>query len=363
MAAQAKQDVKLLSGGTMVLLLFIAVGAVAAVMRLTRGLGAATNLNDSFPWGLWIAFDVMAGVALAAGGFTITAAVYIFGMEKYKPIAKPAVLTAFVGYLMVMLGLFLDIGKPTSFYHPIYMWQKTSVLFEVVWCVLLYSAVLFFENISKSRGALLALVIAGITLSFGHQSSLGGLFLLSGSKLSPLYWSPWMSYLFFLSAIAAGLAMVSIETIWSHRAFKMKQDREIVAGLARGTAVALAVYIVLRFSAIAANGAVDRIFAGDMASVIFLVEMVLFTIMPMLLLFLPSVQQSVDNVMACQMAVVTGVIVNRFAVALLTQGAGGQGYFPSWIEFAVTLGLISLGIFLYRFAVVTWPILSHAKAE
>ncbi len=161
----AKKDLKLMSGGTMILLFLIALGVVAAALRLSKGLGATTGLNDTFPWGLWIAFDVMAGVALAAGGFTVTAAVYIFGMEKYRPIVRSALLTAFVGYLMVMAGLFLDIGKPLSFWHPMVMWQPGSVLFEVVWCVLLYTAVLFFENISKNRAVVIPLVIAGIILS------------------------------------------------------------------------------------------------------------------------------------------------------------------------------------------------------
>ncbi len=357
------RDIKLMSGGTVVLLLLIAVGAVAAFMRLTQGLGATTNLNDAFPWGLWISFDVMAGVALAAGGFTITAAVYIFGMKKYKPIVKPAILTAFIGYLMVMLGLFLDIGKPTSFHHVIYMWQPASVLFEVAWCVLLYSAVLFFENISKNKAIILPLVIAGITLSFGHQSSLGGLFLLSQSKLSPLYWSTWMNHLFFLSAIAAGLAMVSIESIVSHKVFKKEQNREILEGLARGTAIALAVYLAARFIDLGRNGSLGLILTGGKASVLFIIEIVLFTIMPMLLLFLPTVRQSVDNILACQIAVITGIILNRFSVVLLTQAGQGGSYFPTFVEFAVTVGIISLAIFLYRFAVVTWPMLTHAEAD
>jgi len=356
------KDLKLMSGGTVILLLLIAAGAVGAFLRLTQGLGATTGLNDSYPWGLWIAFDVMAGVALAAGGFTITAAVYIFGMKKYKPIVKPALLTAFIGYLMVMVGLFLDIGKPTSFYHPIYMWQPASVLFEVVWCVLLYSAVLFFENISKSKAIILPLVIAGITLSYGHQSSLGALFLMSQAKLSGLWWSTMMNNIFFLSAIAAGLSMVTIETIWGHKAFKIDQPKEIIAGLARGTAIALAVYLAVRFIDLGRNGNLGLILSSGKESVLFLVEVGLFAVLPMLLLFLPSVQQSEDNTLACQFLVITGIIVNRFNVSLLSQG-GGASYFPTWIEFAVTLGIIALGIFLYRFAVVTWPILTHRAAD
>ena len=358
-----KQKAKLMSGGTVVLVFLMALGAVAAFLRLSQGLGATTGLNDAFPWGFWIGLDVMAGVALAAGGFTITAAVYIFGMEKYKPIAKPAVLTAFIGYVMVMIGLFLDIGKPTSFHHVIYMWQPTSVLFEVAWCVLLYSAVLFFENIANKKAVVLPLVIAGVTLSYGHQSSLGGLFLFSGSKLSGLWWSTMMNNLFFLSAIAAGLAMVSIESIVSHRVFKLARDKEILAGLAKGTAIALAVYLALRFLDLGRNGALGLILSSGKASILFLVEVVLFTAMPMALLFLKSVQESEDNILACQLAVVAGIILNRFNVVLLTQAGTGGSYMPTWIEIAVSVGLIALGIFLYRFAVITWPILSHARAD
>lgn len=357
------KDLKLMSGGTVVLLLLIAVGAVGAFLRLTQGLGATTGLNDSFPWGLWIAFDVMAGVALAAGGFTITAAVYIFGMKKYKPIVKPAVLTAFIGYLMVMVGLFLDIGKPTSFYHPIYMWQPASVLFEVVWCVLLYSAVLFFENISKSKAIILPLVIVGIILSYGHQSSLGALFLMSQAKLSGLWWSTMMNNIFFISAIAAGLSMVSIETVWSHKAFNIDQPREILAGLARGTAIVLAVYLAVRFIDLGRNGNIGLIFSSGKLSVLFLVEVGLLAALPMLLLFMPNIQKSENAILGCQLMVIAGVIFNRFNVSLLAQGGVDASYFPTWIEFAVTLGIISLGIFLYRFAVVTWPILTHGTAD
>jgi len=358
----ANKDLKLMSGGTGILLLLIAVGAVGAFMRLTKGLGATTGLSDSYPWGLWIAMDVMAGVALAAGGFTITAAVYIFGMKKYQPIAKAALLTAFIGYLMVMIGLFLDIGKPTSFWHPVVMWQPASVLFEVVWCVLLYSAVLFFENISKNKAIILPLVITGIILSFGHQSSLGALFLMSGSKLSGLWWTTLMGILFFLSAIAAGLAMVSVETIVSHKVFKLSRNREILAGLAKGTAIALLVYLVVRFVDLGVKGNIGLIFSSGTASLLFLVEIGAGVLLPMLLL-LRGGSASENSILGAQLLVLGGIILNRFNVAFLSQGGGAASYFPTWIEIAVTLGLISLGIFLFRFAVVTWPILTHAEAD
>src|SRR5512142_1019876 len=171
-------------------LAILAAGAAAAAFRLLFGLGAATNLSDGYPWGLWISFDVLTGVALAAGGFTISAAVYVFNLKAFEPLLRPAKLSAFVGYLMVVLGLFFDLGQPWRIWHPMVMWNPRSVLFEVSWCVMLYTAVLaadvlmmVLEVLKKERAvaiiksAYVFLVVAGLILSTLHQSSLGALYL------------------------------------------------------------------------------------------------------------------------------------------------------------------------------------------
>ncbi len=128
-----------------VLAVLLVLGAYATVLRFARGLGASTNLTDAFPWGLWIGFDVMCGVMLAAGGFTLTAAVYIFNLKKFKPIVRPTVLTAFLGYLLVVVALFFDLGRGYRIWHPLVMWNPHSVMFEVAWCVMLYNTVLALE--------------------------------------------------------------------------------------------------------------------------------------------------------------------------------------------------------------------------
>lgn len=377
MAADAKGSMKVLSGGGMLALLCALAGLAAAVYRLSAGLGAATNLSDGYPWGLWISFDVMIGVALAAGGFTITAAVYVLNWKKYRPIVRPAVLTAFLGYVLVALGLFLDVGKPMSLWHPLVMWQHTSVLFEVAWCVMLYLVVLgleFAPNLLEKAGAtglaaalrskvvLFPLVIAGIILSFGHQSSLGALFLLSSGKLSHLWWTPVMHLNFYLSAVCVGLAMVSLETILAHRSFKMEQPRQILDGLARGTAVALLVYLAFRLGDLALRGNLGLAFAGDRAGVLFLAEVLGGGVAPMLLLFSGGVRRSVDAVLWAQILVVAGVALNRFNVNFLAQGGAGAGYFPSAVEFLLSVGLVGLGVLAYRWAVVNLPIMTHGKA-
>jgi len=378
MAGELKQEMKLMSGGAVLALLLAVLGLGVGLYRLVYGLGAVTNLSDQYPWGLWISFDVMAGVALAAGGFTTTFAAYIMGWKKYKPVVRPAVLTAFLGYTMVGVGLFFDVGKPWQLWHPIINWNPQSMLFEVAWCVMLYLTVLFLEfspNLFEGLGnpglakfmrnpvVLFPLVIAGIILSFGHQNSLGGLFLLMPAKISHLWWSPLMNYWFYLSAVAAGLAMVSFETIVSHRSFKMAQPLPMLDGLARGTAIALAVYFVARFSDLAVRGNLGLIFSSGKASTLFLIEVVGLGIVPMLLLFSPGVRKSVDGVLWSQVLVIAGVLMNRFNVSFLSQSNGTGSYFPALSEFALSVGLVALAVFLYRWAVVKLPIMTHEEAR
>ena len=178
-------------------LLVLLPGLYSAYVRVFKGLGAATHLSDRFPWGLWISFDVLTGVALAAGGFTISAAIYVFNLKKFEPLLRPAKLSAFVGYLIFIVGLFFDLGQPWRIWHPMIMWNPHSVLFEVSWCVMLYTTVLGidifimalerwrkYEWVSFFRNIYLVLVVAGVMLSTLHQSSLGALYLLLPEKMS-----------------------------------------------------------------------------------------------------------------------------------------------------------------------------------
>ncbi len=281
------------AAGFKTLVALVVIGVAAALYRLFVGLGASTNLSDNVPWGLWVAVDVLSGVALAAGGFSITAAVYIFNMKKYKSIARPAILTAFIGYLVVIVGLVIDIGKPLSFWHPIFMWNPHSVMFEVVWCITLYTTVLalefapaFLERF-QLHGLLkvlkfftFPLVIAGIVLSFLHQSSLGGFFLIMPHKVPVLWYTPNLPYLFYLSAIALGLAMVSFETILSARAFKHEPEMDILEGLGRGVLIALAVYLAAKFGDMAYRGNLSAVFSSGKASLFFTLEIAIGAVIP-----------------------------------------------------------------------------------
>jgi Ni/Fe-hydrogenase subunit HybB-like protein len=375
-AYEERKNVSFFSTGTIILLILLGIAAFAATYRFAYGLGAATNMSDKVPWGLWVAFDVLAGVALAAGGFGITAAVYIFNMKKYKPIARPAILTAFIGYLIVIIGLVIDIGQPTRFWHPLVMWQYKSVMFEVVWCITLYTTVLAIEFAPpvlerlKWTGLLniikfftYPLVIAGIILSFLHQSSLGAFFLIMPSKLNALWYSPIMPQMFYISAIAVGLAMVSIESIVSAWAFKREYETGIIKGLGKGVAITLLVYLVVKVADLIIRGKFSMAFDGSTASRFYLIEIFMGVIIPMILLSTKKIRESIGGTFISAMLVVGGVLMNRFNTNFFSQISDGFSYFPAWREIAITIGLVSLGVILYRLAVVFLPVFHQAEAK
>ena len=220
-------------------------GLYATYLRVMYGLGGSTNLSDKFPWGIWIGFDVMCGVGLAAGGFTLVAMVHIFNIEAYKPVLRPAILTAFLGYTLVVVGLLFDLGRPDRLWHPLVMWNPHSVMFEVGWCVTLYTTVLALEfsplvlerlgwkkALGWIRTALIPLVIVGVILSTLHQSSLGSLYLIVPHKLHPLWYTPLLPVFFFVSALTVGLAMTIFESWHSSKAFGRQLELPLLKGLA-----------------------------------------------------------------------------------------------------------------------------------
>lgn len=343
----------------------IACGLYATVVRFTQGLGASTNLSDDFPWGLWIGFDVLVGVGLAAGGFTITAAVHIFDLKSFRPVVRPAILTAFLGYLLVAMGLLFDIGRPLRLWHPIIMWNPHSVMFEVAWCVTLYMTVLAleFSPLLLERLKLKALlrivrsvtpvvVIAGVLLSTLHQSSLGTLYLIVPQKLHGLWYSSLLPVLFFLSAIAAGLSMVILESFMSSRAFGRRLEMHLLQDLARAVVVVLALYLVVRLQDLAGRGGSRLLTDFGPEQFLFLVEIVFGAIVPILLLSVPSIRRDRTGLFCSALLVVLGFVLNRMNVSITgMQRSMGASYFPSFLELAVTAMLVTFGFVGFALAV------------
>ncbi|MEW5945350.1 MAG: NrfD/PsrC family molybdoenzyme membrane anchor subunit [bacterium] len=344
--------------------------AVIAAARMLRGLGATTALSDKTPWGLWIGFDVVSGVALAAGGFVVAAAVYIFHRGKYHEIARPAVLTAFLGYGAVIVGLIFDIGLPWNIWHPMVMWQHHSALFEVAWCVMLYFTVLalefspaLFQN-SKFQGIYrslknltVPLVILGIILSVLHQSSLGTLFVIMPHRIHSLFYSPIQNVHFLISAIALGLLMVMFEHHVTAWLYERGSDAKLMEGLGRAAAAVLAVYFALKIGDLAVRGDLDLIAEGSAAGSLFIVEMALAAVIPAALLAVPGVRATAGGQVTCASIGISGMVLNRLNVSGLSMvGVTGSLYAPSWMELSVSAGIVAAAALVFFFVMENFPV-------
>jgi Ni/Fe-hydrogenase subunit HybB-like protein len=350
----------------LVLWLITGLAAAVALNRFVFGLGATTNLNDATPWGLWIGVDVMGGVALAGGGFVITAIFYIMRREEFHPLVKPAVLTAFLGYVAVILGLMVDLGLPWNIWHMIIYWNPHSPLFEVGWCVMLYTTVLLlefspvplekFSKYAKIRNFLMkfrfVFVLVGIMLSTLHQSSLGSLFLIMPFKLFPLWYSNILPIQFFISAVALGLMMVAFESLVSHWLYRRAPETKLVAKLGKAVVWVLGIYFIVKMTDLAITDKIGLIFAGTWESYLFAAEILISTLIPMLIFAIPKLRQKNGYQWIGSFLVVFGMVFNRINVGGLTMlGATGDSYFPSWMEITVTLGVISVAALVFLFVI------------
>jgi c(7)-type cytochrome triheme protein len=352
-----------------VLLAIFTLGLYSTVVRFTQGLGASTALRDSFPWGLWIGFDVVCGVALAGGGFTISAMVYVFHSERFKPIIRPTILTAFLGYLLVVTGLMFDLGQPQRIWHAMIMWNPHSVMFEVAWCVMLYTTVLalefspmLFEKLGWTKAydmvhkVTVPLVILGVLLSMLHQSSLGSLFLIIPGKLYPLWYSPWLPVFFFISAIALGCAMTVFESFLSYRAFRKRLEMDLLADLGKVMAVALGVYLLLKLLDLRSRGVLALAFEPTYEGRMFLLEMAVGVVVPIALMLFRRIREDELGLFVTAAMVVCGIVMNRLNVT--TTGLEGQvgRYFPSWMEISVTAMIVAAGFVVFGLAVKFLPV-------
>jgi Ni/Fe-hydrogenase subunit HybB-like protein len=368
-------------------------GLAAGLYRMIFGLEASTNLDDRYPWGLWIGVDVVTGVALAAGGFTSCAIVYVFQRGRYRALLRPALLTAMLGYTFVAIGLIFDLGRWYNIWHPLLpsMWQGNSVLFEVGMCVMCYLTVLYVEfmpvvcerfigrvrlpgRLGRFNGAadtalrlldhtlgkvMFVFVLAGITLSCLHQSSLGTLMLLAPYKMHPLYASGLSPLLFLFSAIAVGPAMVIVESMIAARAFDREPEMEILTPFAGIVPVLLGASALLRAADTVGRGATAFLFDGTAPCVTFWIEFGGLTLVPLFMLMSPDIRRSPRGLFAAAAMVVGGIVLNRCAVFFIAYRPpyATRAYAPALMEFALTIGLACAIVFCYRLAATLFPVL------
>ena len=354
----------------LVTLAIFAAGAWATYLRFAHGLYASTNLSDRMPWGMWVGFGTLCGVGLSAGAFALSGAVYVLGMERYRPIVRTAVLIGFLGYVSVMFGYMYEIGLPWRFWHILIYWNHASMLFDVALCVMTYTTVLtlefcpaLIEKIPWARTRELVLhwhhrvtvgvVMAGVLLSSMHQSFLGGLFLISPGKLYPLWYTHNIHALFFLSAIAGGLAMTVVALYLSMRSLDARIEYRILQELGRVISLLLVVYVFFRGLDLISTGGVRYLFAPVRETGFFWLEVVLLAIAPLILLQFKKVLDTPIYLYWTCCMVVVGFVINRLNVCITGfERSMNVLYTPKWSELASTLLLLAGCVIAFRYAVL-----------
>ncbi len=393
MIKPARIEKKYFTPGVIFLTILAVNGLIFALMRFVFGLGAVTNLDNQHPWGIWIGIDVAAGVALAAGGFTTAALGHVFHRGDYHVIVRPALLTAMLGYTFVALGVFIDLGRYYSIYHVMYMWNGNSALFEVGICVMTYLTVLYIEFIPvvierfkgqvNLNGFLAGLVkplesllkfldkilnpfmfiflIAGVVLSCLHQSSLGTLMILAGSKIHPLWQTPIAPLLFLLSAISVGFPMVVLESMIASKSFGLKREMHVLSNLGRIIGPLLGIYLAFKIGDMVIRETYVYLLDFNLESIMFIIEMLFGVIIPLRIFLSNKALKSPNWLFTASLLVIFGVLLNRINTFIIayTPPYAMNSYFPSIGEISVTVGFISLEILLYRALVLIFPVISQ----
>ncbi len=356
----------------------ILVGLVILVIRFVYGLGSVTNLSQNYPWGFWIGFDVVTGVAFAGGAYVITFVVYVMRLEKYHPIVRPTVLSGLLAYIFYAGALVLDLGRPWHIINPIIgnSFGYNSVLFLVSWHFMLYmitELVEFSPVVAEwlgwrrfrkiMRSLTLGAVIFGVTLSSLHQSGLGALFLMAKPKIHPLWYSEFIPILFLVSSIFAGLSMIILEGTVSHKVFKDHIDPkhhasfdDIIIGLGKGAAISMFVYYF--FKALLFIHGKDWQYMNDFWGFWYLVEVIGFVLIPCFMFAYGVRNRSVGIIRFASILTLIGIILNRLNTSIIAFNWNvTPKYYPSWEEIVVTLMVVFTEIWVFRWIVTRMPVM------
>ena len=369
-----------------ILIMLAGIGLVAAIWRFIYGIGAISNLSNVYPWGFWVSFDLFTGIAISSGAFIVASIVYIFELEEFRPLLRPTLLTGLLGYIMEVIALLVDLGHPERIWHYFIYQNYTSPLFFIGIYVMVYSAVMaiefapvVFERLGWEKPAQILhkwmkpIVVAGAVLSVLHQASLGSLLLIQPTKLHPLWWTPWIPPLFFVSAIAIGLAMTIFESSLSSRYFKRGLETHLLEKLAQAMPFVLGLYVIMKFAQLALAGSLELLFSSGWMSILFWVEILLSVVVPMVLFAIKSVRQSPTGLLTGAMITLLGMILNRFDVSwfavqhpdpltyLPTFMADNVHYWPSLPEIAISLGIFSAGILAFGLIAKYFPLFENEE--
>jgi Ni/Fe-hydrogenase subunit HybB-like protein len=362
---------------TLLLGVLSAIAAAILLYRFFNGLGAVTNLNDGYPWGIWIAYDVVVGSAFACGGYAMALLVYIFNKGQYHPLVRPALLASLFGYTLAGVSVIFDLGRWWNFWHifwPGYA-QVNSVMFEVAVCISAYVVVMWIEfapaflekwgmkDVKQKLNKLLFFFIAlGVLLPSMHQSSLGSLLVIFGQQIHPLWQSGWLlPVIYLMTAILLGFAVVIFEATLSSTGFKRPLETKVLTPLAKVMYWTLAAYVVLRVLDLVLRGALGTAFAATWQAFWFWVEMACF-IVPLVTLASENARRSASKLFVAAVLLMLGGMllrINGFLVGYMT--GEGWSYFPSFAELMVTVGIIAFEILAYIVIVRNYPVLPAAQ--
>jgi len=341
-----------------ILAIFTALGMSAGLYRLVAGLGSTTNLSTVFPWGLWISFDLTT-VALSGAAFTLAMLVYVFHMHELHAAVRPTVLFGLLGYSSVLVILFFDLGRWDRFWHFLVYPNLTSALFEVSWCIAIYTTILVYEfspvilerfNNNKLMAFVekitIPMVIAGITLSSMHQSSLGALFVIAMPRIHPLWYSIIQPEFFFTSSLAAGIATIIVGSHVSIRLFGKTLGQKTIEKLGSLMPWFLGIYLALKLGELIVTGEFGLLFTSGIFSLLYLAELTVGVMVPLVMFLMKKVRISNKLSLVGALFVIAGIVMNRFDISwFVLKPINGVTYFPSWIEIALLVGVIS-GILL-----------------
>lgn len=368
MVKKVIHELKSLPVGYYIVAAIAAAGLSVAAYRLYAGLGVTTNLSKAFPWGIWISFD-LSTVAFSGGAFTLAALVYVFHLHELHSAVRPTVLAGLIGYSSVLLILFMDLGRWDRFYHFLIYPNLNSALFEVSWCIMLYSTILIYElspvllKNSRWSGAIkiiekwtIPMVIAGVTLSTLHQSSLGTLFIVMSPRLHPLWHSMLLPVFFLISSLAAGLAMVIGGAILSYWIFKRTLAENVQAELAWFIPWILGIYLVLKVGELEITDELHLLFSSGQYSALYLTELALLVV-PIILFALKRVRHSRGWSLTGTAFVLAGVVLNRFNASWFAiKPVAGEMYSPSWMEVAILIGVLATAVLAYSLVAHYFPL-------
>lgn len=366
------------------LLAVVAIGALVTLVRFVAGLGAVSNLSDGYPWGVWIAFDVVVGTALGCGGYAVALLVYVLNKGEYHPLVRPAVLTSLLGYGLAVVGVAIDLGRTWELWKvPVFFWRWSgSPQLEVALCVATYVAVLAVEmspalfdrwrqdgtagqRVWATRGLHLVdrglplLLALGMLLPTMHQSSLGTMMLLPGPRLHALWFTAWLPFLFLVNCLVMGFAIVVLEASFASRAFRLPRETAMLTKLGRVAAWVTLFWVAFRLPEVALAGELPLL--ASTFGAFFLAEIVLHLAGAVLLLGATG-RTPVWQARAGLLLILAGVLFRIDTYLVAFQPGANFRYFPAVPELLITFAIVALEIVLYLWAVKRLPILSGARA-